>query len=76
MKLKRLRNAYNLGPIFHTRAWICRRNLNELADHFEEKAGVFLSDGAFFGWPTHFRFNFACPRSRMLEGLEKIRGAL
>lgn len=46
------------------------------ADHFEAKAGLFLSDGAFFGWPDHFRFNFACPRSRMMEGLEKIKAAL
>ena len=40
--------------------------------HFEQKAGLFLSDGAFFGWPQYIRFNFACPRARMLEGLEKI----
>ena len=46
------------------------------ADHFEEKAGLFLSDGAFFGWKDHFRFNFACPRSRMMEGLEKIKKCL
>ena len=46
------------------------------ARHFEEKAGLFLSDGAFFGWPGHFRFNFGCPRSRMLEGLRKIAAAL
>ncbi len=42
----------------------------------EEKAGLFLSDGAFFGWPGWLRFNFGCPRQRMLEGLEKLRGAL
>ncbi len=41
----------------------------------EEKAGLFLSDGAFFGWPQWFRFNIACPRRRMLEGLEKIARA-
>jgi cystathionine beta-lyase len=37
---------------------------------------LFLSDGAFFGWPKHVRFNFGCPRDRMLEGLEKMRAAL
>lgn len=46
------------------------------ATHFEQKAGLFLSDGAYFGWPQYFRFNFGCPRSRMLEGLEKIAKAL
>ncbi|MFM2220867.1 MAG: hypothetical protein RLZZ553_615 [Verrucomicrobiota bacterium] len=40
--------------------------------HFEKEAGLFLSDGAFFGSPGHVRFNFACPRARMLEGLEKL----
>lgn len=42
--------------------------------HFEKKTGLFLSDGTFFGWPQHIRFNFGCPRARMLEGLEKIHG--
>jgi cysteine-S-conjugate beta-lyase len=40
--------------------------------HLEKQAGLFLSDGAFFGMPGHVRFNFACPRARMLEGLEKM----
>ena len=44
--------------------------------HFEKKAALFLSDGAYFGWPKHIRFNFGCPRARMLEGLEKIAAAL
>ena len=46
------------------------------AVHFELKAGLFLSDGAYFGWPDHVRFNFGCPRARMLEGLEKMAAAL
>jgi cystathionine beta-lyase len=45
------------------------------ARHFEENAGLFLSDGAFFGAPDHFRFNFGCPESRLLEGLEKLEKA-
>ena len=44
--------------------------------HFEKNAGLFLSDGAFFGWPQHVRFNFGCPRARMIEGLEKIVASL
>ncbi|MCU0778358.1 MAG: PatB family C-S lyase [Akkermansiaceae bacterium] len=43
--------------------------------HFEKHAGLFLSDGAFFGWPQCVRFNFGCPRAAMLAGLEKIAAA-
>jgi cystathionine beta-lyase len=46
------------------------------AHHFEQHAGLFLSDGAFFGWPQHIRFNFACPRSYLLQGLEKLARSL
>lgn len=51
-------------------------HIEKPSGHFEQHAKLFLSDGAFFGWPDHFRFNFACPRNRMIEGLEKIRAAL
>jgi len=47
--------------------------LDSPAEHFEKRAGLFLSDGQFFGWPGWFRFNFGCTRARMMEGLEKIR---
>ena len=59
-------------------AWIDARGMGveNPAQHFEEKAGLFLSDGAYFGWPGWSRFNFGCPRTRMLEGLEKIAAAL
>ena len=59
-------------------AWIDARGIgvDNPALHFEQSAGLFLSDGAFFGWPGWIRFNFACPRARMLEGLEKIAVAL
>lgn len=43
--------------------------------HFEKQAGLFLSDGAYFGWPQCIRFNFGCPQARMLEGLEKMAAA-
>ena len=46
------------------------------AAYFEKTAGLFLAEGRFFDWPKFFRFNFGCPRSRMLEGLEKIAKAL
>ncbi len=59
-------------------AWIDARGMGveNPAHHFERKAGLFLSDGAYFGWPGWIRFNFGCPRARMIEGLEKIAGAL
>jgi cysteine-S-conjugate beta-lyase len=58
-------------------AWIdaAALGVSNPARHFEEKAGLFLSDGAFFGWPQHVRFNFGCPQARMLEGLEKLAAA-
>ena len=46
------------------------------AKFFEEEAGLFLSDGAPFGWAGYVRFNFACPRARMLEGLGKMKAAI
>lgn len=59
-------------------AWIDARQLGveNPANFFEKEAGLFLSDGAFFGWPGWVRFNFACPRARMMEGLEKMKTAL
>ncbi|WP_193211003.1 PatB family C-S lyase [Luteolibacter marinus] len=59
-------------------AWIDARGMEvqNPAIHFEKKAGLFLSDGAFFGWPGWIRFNFACTRARMLEGLGKLAAAL
>ncbi len=59
-------------------AWIDARGMGveNPAQHFEKNAGLFLSDGAYFGWAGWVRFNFGCPRARMLEGLEKIAGAL
>lgn len=59
-------------------AWIdaSGADIDNPAQHFEKKAGLFLSDGAYFGWPQFVRFNFGCPRARMLEGLEKLASAL
>ncbi len=59
-------------------AWIDARELGveNPAGFFEKEAGLFLLDGAFFGWPGWVRFNFGCPRVRMMEGLEKMKRAL
>lgn len=59
-------------------AWMDARQLGvgNPAVFFEKEAQLFLSDGAFFGWPGWVRFNFGCPRSRMLEGLQKMKAAV
>jgi cystathionine beta-lyase len=59
-------------------AWIDARGLGveNPAQFFEKQAGLFVSDGAAFGWPGWIRFNFGCTRARMLEGLEKLVAAL
>ena len=59
-------------------AWIDARGLGvpNPAKFFEETTGLFLSDGGPFGWDGWVRFNFACPRSRMLEGLGKMKAAI
>jgi cystathionine beta-lyase len=59
-------------------AWIDARamGVENPAQYFEKKAGLFLSDGAFFGWPGWLRFNFGCTRARMLEGLEKMAAVM
>ena len=59
-------------------SWMDCRDLpyTNAANHFEETSGLFLSDGAFFDGPGHVRFNFGCPESRVLEGLEKMKSAL
>ncbi len=44
------------------------------ADVFEKEAGLFLSDGSFFGRAGCCRFNFGSPRARIEQGLEKMRG--
>ena len=41
-----------------------------------EEAGVGLSDGAYFGSPGFVRLNFGCPRSTLIEALERMKKAL
>lgn len=43
---------------------------------FFEEAGVGLSDGAYFGSPGFVRLNFGCPRSTLVEALERMKTAL
>ena len=59
-------------------AWIDCRALghDNSANFFEKEAALYLSDGVFFGAPGHIRFNYGCPHSRVLEGLEKMANVI
>ena len=41
-----------------------------------EAHGLGLSDGAEFGAPGYLRFNFGCPRSLLLRGIERLGNAV
>lgn len=58
--------------------WIDCRALghDNPATFFEKEAGIYLSDGHYFGAPGHIRFNFGCPHARVQEGLEKMASVL
>lgn len=59
-------------------AWIDMRD-TVVADRpgsFFESHGVGLSDGAAFGGPGFVRFNFACPRAFLEQGLERYETAM
>ncbi|NIA20523.1 MAG: putative C-S lyase [Anaerolineaceae bacterium] len=57
-------------------AWIDVRGLErDNAVAFFEAAGVGLSDGGDFGLPGFVRLNFGCPRSRLIEALNRMRRA-
>jgi len=59
-------------------AWIDCRSLghDSPAQFFEKEAGLYLSDGNYFGAPSHIRFNYGCPHSRLVEGLEKLANVI
>ncbi len=68
----------HMGPVEATYlAWIDTRQagLESPAAYFES-AGVGLSDGAYFGTPGFVRLNFGCPRSTLIEALERMTAAL
>ena len=60
-------------------AWldVSRLGLKAPVRHFEDH-GVGLSDGAPFGAApgSHVRMNFGCPRSRLAEGLARMRAGV
>jgi cystathionine beta-lyase len=62
-------------------AWLdCRQAglLPDPAEFFIKEAGVVLNSGSDFGAPGNgfVRLNFGCPRSLLVEGLERLRQAL
>jgi cystathionine beta-lyase len=59
-------------------AWIDLRDTaaaDNAGAHFE-RFGLGLSDGIAFGGPGFVRFNFACPRSMLEKGLERLAAGL
>lgn len=68
----------SLGPIEATYlAWIDASALQLVNPRkFFEDAGVGMSPGHAFGSPGWMRFNFACPRSRVVQAVERIRKAV
>lgn len=58
-------------------AWIDVRDLGlERPGEYFQRYGLGLSDGAAFGGEGFVRFNFACPRSLLEQGLERLDQAL
>lgn len=68
-----------MGPVEATYlAWIDLTNTTAAGNpgaHFEE-FGLGLSDGGPFAGPGFARFNFACPRSFLEKGIERLERAL
>ena len=59
-------------------AWIdcTETGLEDPYTFFREKALVFLNNGEDFGDSRFVRLNFACPRSQLKEGLDRMENAL
>ncbi len=74
--------AIKITPIEGTYlAWLDCRDLEIEKSPYEfflEDAGVAFNDGKIFGpgGEGFVRFNFGCPRSMMIEGLERMKQAL
>lgn len=54
--------------------WMDFGNIN--SQWFMDNAGVFMSDGSFFGGAGHVRLNFATRRELLAEALDKIEEAV
>jgi len=58
-------------------AWLdfTQTSIANPAKFFEEKCGIYLSDGAPFGKAGCCRINFGCPKDRLCSALEKMASA-
>ncbi len=57
-------------------AWIDARSIDPRSPaRYLEKAGVGLSEGSEFGSPGFMRLNFGCPRSLLVQALERMKQA-
>ena len=58
-------------------AWIdCRESGLDNPTAFFEERGVGLGDGAIYGSPGFVRLNFACPRARLADALDRMENGL
>lgn len=60
-------------------AWVDIRALGMTADEVEERGkeeGVWVNAGTLYGGQGYIRINYACPRRRLAEGLERLIRAL
>ena len=58
-------------------AWIDATELGmDDTQGFFEKHGVGMSSGEQFGHAQYLRLNFACPRSTLVEGVERMKAAI
>ena len=72
--------SYALTPLEATYlVWIDCRHTGISSDRLCAElieAGVALSSGSIYGDDSFLRLNIACPRSRLSQGLERIRTVL
>ena len=54
------------------------KDARQLADGIREKTGLYLSEGGQYGktGERFLRLNIACPRSRLLDGLERLKAGI
>lgn len=75
-KLPMLRVCYSESTYL---AWIDIRALGMSAEEVEERGkrnGVWVNAGTLYGGQGYIRINYACPRQRLSEGLDRLSTAL
>lgn len=74
-KIPEIRTPHNEGTYL---LWLDCSGLKveNPAEFFMEKAGVKVSDGEIYGDGQCVRFNYGCPRSQLLEALDRMEKAI